>query len=305
VSALPHDPQDPDQGPDPHLADTASDTSTSESLRRSLERTRFEILPIKGVEDQLPFLPDGAEVTVTASPTKGLDATFALCETLARLGLRRVVPHLSARLVRDRAHLADLLATMKDLGIHRVFVPAGDAPEAAGPYADAVSLLRDMDMMGHHLTDIGITGYPESHAFIPDDDTIRAMTDKARFATHVVSQICYDPAVIDRWIGAVRARGVTLPIYIGIPGAVDRVKLARISVKVGLGDSIRFLRKQSNVVSKLATGYTPDHLVDRLGPTVARPGNAVVGWHLFTFNDVEKTERWRQDLLARIQGGTT
>jgi len=300
VSALPYDPQDPDQ----HLTDAASNPSTAESLRRSLDRARFEILPIKGVEDQLPYLPAGAAVTVTASPTKGLDATFALCETLAGLGIR-AVPHLSARLVRDRAHLADLLATMQDLGIERVFVPAGDAPEAAGPYPDAVSLLRELDLMGHHLTDIGITGYPESHAFIPDDDTIRAMTDKAPFATHIVSQICYDPAVIDRWIGAVRARGITLPIYIGIPGAVDRVKLARISVKVGLGDSIRFLRKQASVVSKLATGYTPDHLIDRLGPTVARPGNAVVGWHLFTFNDVEKTERWRQDLLARIQGATS
>ena len=300
MSALSHEPEDPGQ----HLTDTASTASTAELLRRSLDRARFEILPIKGVEDQLPYLPTGADVTVTASPTKGLDATFALCETLAGLGIR-AIPHLSARLVRDRAHLADLLATMKDLGIDRVFVPAGDAPEAAGPYPDAVSLLRELDLMGHHLTDIGITGYPESHAFIPDDDTIRAMADKAPFATHIVSQICYDPAVIDRWIGAVRARGITQPIYIGIPGAVDRVKLARISVKVGLGDSIRFLRKQASVVSKLATGYTPDHLIDRLGPTVARPGNAVMGWHLFTFNDVEKTERWRQDLLARIQGATS
>jgi methylenetetrahydrofolate reductase (NADPH) len=274
------------------------------SLRRSLERARFEILPLKWVEEQLPFLPAGADVTVTASPTKGIAATFALCETLAPLGLR-VIPHLSARLVRDRSHLADLLATMKDLGIHRAFVVAGDAPEAAGSYVDAVSLLRDMDALGHHLTDVGITGYPESHAFIPDDDTIRAMTEKAPFATHIVSQICYDPVIIDGWIRAVRARGVTLPIYIGVPGAVDRIKLARISVKVGLGESVRFLRKQHGIVSKFATGYTPDHLIDQLGPTVASPGNAVVGWHLFTFNDVEKTERWRQDLLARIQGATT
>lgn len=301
MSALSHEPPESDL----HPADTASTTtSTTGSLRRSLERARFEILPLKGVEDQLSALPSGADVTVTASPTKGLDATFALCETLAGLGIR-AVPHLSARLVRDRAHLADLLATMKDLGIDRVFVPAGDAPEAAGPYPDAVSLLRDMDAMGHHLNDIGITGYPESHAFIPDHDTIQAMADKAPFATNIVSQICYDPVVIDAWIRAVRARGVTLPIYIGIPGAVDRVKLARISVKVGLGESIRYLRKQHGIVSRFATGYTPDHLIDQLGPTVTEPGNAVMGWHLFTFNDVEKTERWRQDLLARIQGATT
>lgn len=275
----------------------------STSLVRSLECARFEILPLKGVEEQLPFLPPGAEVTVTASPAKGIDATFDLAERLVPRGLR-VTPHLSARLVRDRAHLTDLLARMKDGGIERVFVVAGDAPLAAGPYESAVALLREMDTVGHHLTEVGITGYPESHAFIPDDDTIQAMFDKAPFATYIVSQICYDPGTIDRWIRAVRARGVSLPISIGIPGAVDRAKLARISVKVGLGDSVRFLRKQGSVVSKLVSGYTPDDLVNGLAPTVAQDGNAVRGWHLFTFNDIDKTERWRQGLLAQIRGAT-
>ena len=298
MSALPHEPHDGEQPP------SAQDPPSPTGLVRSLQRARFEILPLKGVEEQVPFLPAGAEVTVTASPSKGIEATVALCETLAPLDLR-VVPHLSARLVRDRFHLTELLTRLKAAGIDRAFVIAGDAPEPAGSYLDAVSLLREMDGLGHHLVEVGITGYPESHAFIPDDDTIRAMTEKAPFATYIVSQICYDPVIIDGWIRAVRARGVTLPIYIGIPGAVDRVKLARISVKVGLGESVRFLRKQHGIVSKFATGYTPDHLIDRLGPTVSRPGNAVVGWHLFTFNDVEKTERWRQDLLARLQGGTT
>jgi methylenetetrahydrofolate reductase (NADPH) len=273
------------------------------SLIRSLERVRFEILPFKGVEDQIPYLPAGAQVTVTASPAKGLDATLDLCEQLAPLDLR-VVPHLSARLVRDRAHLRDALARMASLGIDGAFVVAGDAPEQAGPYPSAVELLREMDTIGHHLTDIGITGYPESHSFIPDDDTIQAMFDKAPFATHIVSQICYDPVVIAGWIRAVRLRGVDLPIYLGIPGAVDRAKLVRISMKVGLGDSIRYLRKQGGMATRLMAGYTPDELIDELGPTVADDGNAVVGWHLFTFNDVDKTERWRQSLLTEMRGAT-
>jgi methylenetetrahydrofolate reductase (NADPH) len=278
-------------------------SAVSTALLRSLERSRFEILPFKTVDDQLAYLPAGAQVTVTASPAKGIDATLELCERLSGLDLR-VVPHLSARLVRDRGHLADLLARMRELGIDAAFVVAGDAPEPAGPYEGAAALLREMADLGHHLTDIGITGYPESHAFIPDDDTIQAMFDKAPYATHIVSQICYDPRVIADWIAKVRARGIELPIYLGIPGAVDRAKLARISMSVGLGDSIRFLRKQGGMAARLATGYTPDDLIEALGPTVAEPGNGVVGWHLFTFNAVEATERWRQNLLTEMRGAT-
>jgi methylenetetrahydrofolate reductase (NADPH) len=271
------------------------------ALAASLERARFEVLPLRGVEEQLVHLPPGATVTVTASPTRGFDATLEVCELLTGRDVR-VIPHLSARLIRDRAHLADVLDRLHGLGIDAAFVIAGAAPVAAGPYEGAAALLREMDALGHGLRDIGITGYPESHAFIPDDDTIRAMAEKAPYATHIVSQICYDPATITGWITAVRARGIDLPIHLGIPGAVDLAKLARISVKVGLGDSVRFLRKQLRVAGRLATGYTPDELLRGLAATVAQPGNGVRGWHLFTFNHVEQTERWRQQLLAELRG---
>ena len=52
----------------------------------------------------LAHLGTDVKVTVTASPRKGLEATLGLSERLARAGYP-VVPHLSARLVRDRSHL--------------------------------------------------------------------------------------------------------------------------------------------------------------------------------------------------------
>jgi methylenetetrahydrofolate reductase (NADPH) len=268
---------------------------------RSLERVRFEILPVPGVDEQLAYLPEGATVTVTSSPTRGIDATFELCARLAARGFR-VVPHLAARLVRDRAHVRRLLARLDALGLREVFVIAGDAPEPAGPYEGAAGLLLAMADIGHDLEEVGITGYPESHAFIPDDATIRAMAEKVPYATYIVSQICYDPGVIARWIGDVRARGVALPIHLGIPGVVNRARLLRISTRVGLGDSLRYLRNQSGVVARLAAGYTPTELVSGLAPLVADPDSGVHGWHLFTFNEVGKTEQWRRELLARAEG---
>lgn len=266
------------------------------AVHATLRAARFEIIPMKGVEDQLEHLPTDAPVTVTASPTRGLDATIDLASTVAASG-HRVIPHLSARLFRDRHHVAGVLEWVDDLGIDELFVPAGDAAEAAGPYqgaADVLADIRDLGFTGR----VGITGYPESHAFIDDETTISAMAAKAPHATDIISQICYDPAITAGWIRAVRDRGVDLPIHVGLPGVVPFKKLVTISLRVGLGDSLNFLRKQHGVAARLLTGYQPDHLVEGLAPVVADPDANLAGWHMFTFNAVRATVAWWRDLLG-------
>jgi methylenetetrahydrofolate reductase (NADPH) len=272
--------------------------SISQVVRESFSTPRFEIIPMKGVEQQLAHVPPDAVVTVTSSPTKGTEATLALAERLRGSGHGRVVPHVAARLIGDRIELKDLLQHLTDVGIDEIFVVAGDADEPAGPFEGTVDLLRAMADIGHSLR-VGITGYPESHAFIPDDTTISAMHAKEPYADHIVSQICYDPAATARWITAVRARGTRLPIYVGLPGAVDFARLLRISKRVGIGDSMRFLRKQWATVARMVGGYQPDDLVNGLLPTVADPAMGIAGWHLFTFNEIRRTAAWRQDLIAR------
>ena len=278
--------------------------SDSEMIQTSFARPRFEIIPMKGVEEQLAHLPSDAVVTVTSSPTKGIDATLALAALLRRGDQRQVVPHIAARLVADTGHLKDLLQQLSDLGIDEVFAVAGDAEAPAGQFESTLDLLRAMADLGHSLR-IGITGYPESHAFIPDGTTIAVMHAKEPYASYIVSQICFDPGVTARWIAAVRARGTRLPIHIGLPGAVDLAKLVRISMRVGIGDSLRFVRKQGGTVARLIGGYQPDALVDGLLPTLADPAMDVAGWHLFTFNEIRRTEAWRQDLLTRYARSAT
>lgn len=271
-------------------------TEAAGSAWRSLERVRYEVLPLPSIEAELDWLPAGATVTVTSSPSRGIVATLALCERLAgRVGT--VVPHLAARLVRDRRHLAAIVAQLDGLGVREVFVVAGDTRQAAGRYEGAVDLLRDLAGLGHPFTAVGITGYPESHAFISDAATIHAMAAKAPLATYVVSQMCFDPAAVVAWIGAVRARGITLPIHLGIPGAVDLARLTRISLRIGLGDSVRFLRRQRSRMARVAAGYRPDRLVEGLLPSVDDPAAGVAGWHVFTFNEIRRTEQWRRALL--------
>ncbi len=274
------------------------------SIAPLLRGPRFEVFPAGGVEDAVgEWLAPGTTVTVTASPAKGLDATLDLTERLAGRGYR-VVPHVSARLVADGAHLADIVARLTACGVDDVFVPAGDADPPAGEFDSALSLLERLAEMGSPFARTGITGYPESHPRIGDDITIQAMWDKRRYATYLVSNLCFDPATLRRWITRVRARGVTLPLYVGLAGPVERTRLLRMAAKAGASESARFLAGHTEWFLRLGTpgGYSPERLLGRLAATLSSPAANVEGLHLFTFNQVQQTEQWRRELLARLGG---
>ena len=276
----------------------------ADALAERLRHPRYEVLPLPGIEDAvLTHLGRDVRITVTASPRLGLDATLQVSERLARAGYA-VVPHVSARLVRDAAHLRDIVSRVRSAGVRELFVPAGDPQQPAGEFAGAAALLAAMGELRHDFDDIGITGYPESHHTISDDMTIQAMFEKAPMATYIVSQICFDAQVIATWIERVRARGTHLPIWIGVPGSVDHAKLVRISMKIGLGDSARFLRRHRGWTSRLITRrFKPDALIRDLAPSVSNPAANVGGFHFYTFNELGRTERWRRQLLERLGGG--
>src|SRR3954470_4305179 len=278
-------------------------TRSAAPLAAALEHPRYEVLPLDGIADAVhAYVPRDVKVTVTASPTRGLDATLALAETLSRAGYR-VVPHLSARLVRDRSHLDEILDRLEAGAVHEIFVIAGDAHTPAGDYASAAALLEAMGERRAVFEAIGISGYPESHHLISDEETIAAMFAKEPFATHIISQLCFDPAVIAGWIRAVRARGTRLPIWIGVPGRVERQHLLRVSLKVGLGESVRFLRGHRQWLRLLALHrrYSPTRLLGDLAGPIAEPDARIAGLHIYTFNELEQTERWRRQLLERLR----
>src|ERR1044072_2964659 len=98
------------------------------ALRAALEDPIFELLPLKNLPDQIPDLPAGALVSVTASPAKGIDATLDWAARLQGDGFR-AIPHLSARMIADRTVLAGLLDRAREAGLTRSFVVGGDADE--------------------------------------------------------------------------------------------------------------------------------------------------------------------------------
>ena len=268
-----------------------------------LHQARYEVLPTASSEQAvLDFVPREITVTVTASPSKGLEPTLALTERLIGHGYR-VVPHLSARQVRDRGHLDEIVPRLRAAGIDDVFVPAGDADPPAGEFTSALDLLERLTELGNPFARVGITGYPETHPKIEDDVTVQSMWDKRRHATYIVSNLCLDPATLRHWISRIRRRGVTLPLLLGLAGPVDRTKLMTMAAKIGVADSARFAAGHSGTLIKLTTpgAYQPERLLARLARTLSDPTAKVEGLHIFTFNQVGQTQAWRQQLLNQAQ----
>ncbi len=276
------------------------DGPAREALARVVGSPRFELIPLRNVDAQSRFLPDGATVTVTASPAKPIEATVELSVRLAERGFR-AVPHLAARMIRDRAHLRAILASLASGGVERAFVVGGDAQEP-GAFPDGLSLLRAMAEVGHQLTEIGIPGYPQGHPTIPDERLLAALAEKQPYATAMTTQLCFDAASIRTWLAARRADGISLPVNFGIPGVADLHKLIEISARIGVRDSGRFLARNSALVGRILRpgGYRPDGLLAELAPLILDPAANVQGLHLYTFNQVETTEEWRQAYLAGL-----
>ncbi len=272
-----------------------------QSLVGLLQHLRYEVLPTQSTADKvLAHLPADHTVTVTASPSRGLEATFVLAEQLSEAGYV-AVPHLAARMVNNRTELAEICERLVAAGITRVFVPGGDA-DAVGDYPDALSLLMDLQELGSPFAHVGITGYPESHPSIHDDLTIQAMWDKRRHATHVVSNLTFDSHVFSTWLTRMRSRGITLPLLVGLPGPIDRTKLLGMATKIGVGESSRFLAKNKGLFARLAApgGFTGERFLEQVAPAITQPTALVEGLHVFTFNQIAETEAWRTAMIERL-----
>ena len=256
-----------------------------------LRSTRFEVIPMKGVVEEASALPSGSVLTVTASPRKGIEATFALSEELAGHGFR-VVPHLTARQVRDRSHLNEIVDRLSAGGFEDVFVIGGDITEPVGVYDSSFALIADMAGMDRRPRRIGVAAYPEGHPLIKREALMQALKAKQPLVNYMVTQICFDPQVIAKWLADVRAQDITLPVYLGIPGRLKRSRLLEISLRVGVGDSTRFLKNHLGMVSRILQHdmYNPDSLVRK----ITGPGRdkLFAGLHVYTFNQCRSTRDW-------------
>ena len=276
-------------------------STASQALAHHVREAYMEVFPTDTIESRLDVLEPNSYVAVTCSPSKGVEVTLDMSERLANRGFK-VVPHVAAKMVRDKRHLQEIIARLNDLPIISIFVPGGDADAPLGDYSTALALLRDVAEIDHNFTEIGVAAHPEGHPDVDTGELTRALLRKQEVANYLVTQMCFDATVIAAWLRSIREQGVTLPAWLGVPGVADRASLLKTSLRIGVGDSLRYLKRNPKAAARLmwSNEYRPDDLLFELAPYLADPAYDIHGHHVYCFNQVEKTEQWRHDFLEEL-----
>ena len=279
-------------------------TRNGQVLAGLMDQAYLEVIPTKTIVDRLVHLPQHSYLSITCSPATGVGPTLDMVDKLRALPEERqlkLVPHIAARVVRDKGHLREILARLDEAEVESVFVPGGDAVKPAGDYDCSLDLLRDIADIGHKFEDVGVAAHPEGHPLVDNDELLRLLKEKQQHANYLVTQMCFDSDVMISWLRTIRKAGVTLPAWLGLPGVAEIPKLISLSLKIGVGQSVNVLRKQKGLVRKMfsARPYQPDDLLAGLVPYLDDPILDIPGFHLFSFNNVEKTERWRIETMKK------
>jgi len=270
-------------------------------IREDLENAYMEIIPVPGIEEKLEALQPNTHLAVTCSPTKGVEETIELSEKLIARGFQ-VIPHIAAKCVSDERHLETIVKRLDALNIESIFVPGGDRPEPIGEFNNAYDLLKALQKSDHNIKNIGIAAHPEGHPDINEKNLMEALEKKKDLADYIVTQMCFDANILGDWLIRINQQGIHLPVWVGLPGAIERGRLLRTSLRIGVGDSLRFLRKKSQVAAELMKSsiYNPDKLVTNISEYKDIADTNLAGYHIFCFNQIEITEKWRTETISKL-----
>ena len=261
--------------------------------RASIETSAKNLVEI----DAYPaMVPAGTDVYVAWVPGFPYHHIASIAKRLRQTGLNPV-PHIAARQLASESVATDFLARLRDeAAVTRALVIAGDSNARTGPYESSLALMRTGLLQEHGIRSVGIAGYPEGHRRIGTAALDQALEGKIDYAGRegidlfIVSQFCFDGEVILDWIERLRARGVTLPVRVGVAGPASVRTLLAYGMRCGIGNSIRALGSQAISLTRLLAQQGPEKIIRGIARSQARLG--IAGLHFFPFGDFAQSARW-------------
>lgn len=275
----------------------------------SLEMTGKDV---PGLAEAQPLLPPRTRVNVTFLGNENVELRVSAAAAVKDAGLIPV-PHISARRLASEDALTEFLAALEQDGTSaHVFAVAGDPHEPEGPYEDALALVRSVPLGGHGVQTVSISGYPEGHPDIGAatlwdalEGKAAALADQGR-AGDIITQFGFDVDPVIEWIGQVRARGIDLPIRVGVPGPAGVRRLLGYARRFGVASSAGIAKKYGFSLTNLLGTAGPDRFLTALASRLEPARHGVVRVHLYTFGGLRATAEWAHDYAAsaRESSGT-
>ncbi len=283
----------------------------SADLRDFLSGYSIEVMPRTAakVEDFRSLLPAGIRVYIAHIDGTPIEEMVATARRLANDGFP-VMPHFPARIIRDRATLADWIARYQgEAGVDQALLLAGGVAEPQGDYHSAMQLMETGLFGEAGFTRLHVAGHPEGNRDIDPDgsdtNVSAALRWKQRFSETsdaemaLVTQFAFEAGPIIAWAEALAEAGITLPIHIGIAGPAKLQTLIKFAVACGVGPSLKVLQKRAADVTKLLLPYEPDEVLAALAAhKAAHQDFGIEQVHLFPLGGITACAEYANARLA-------
>ena len=250
-------------------------------------------------------LAPGTVVYVAHPPGVPIDDIVALAGRVQKLGLT-ATPHVIARKLESREQLERALASCQQLGIRNALCVAGDITADKPAFDSSLEVLQTGLFGKYGFRDVGVAGHPEGSKAIGEERVEQALRGKAEFAAtadfniYIATQFGFDPTAFTTWEAATTAKGITLPVHVGMPGPASLRQLAKFAMLCGVGASMRMLTSRTSAMANLLSAQAPDEMVTAIARHRGEnPQSRLKKIHFFAFGGVVKTARWAN---AVVQG---
>ncbi len=293
---------------------SAPDHASSRQLDALLSSASVEI---SSRGHQLGELRDhfaaGTDVTITFLPGDNYRHNVETAAMLRCAGFN-AVPHVAAREMPSREALDDFLARLRgEADVRRILLIAGDVAAAKGPFKSSHDVRASGLIEAHGMARVSVAGHPEGHPYLGLAATFggleawRDWGQGTKIHVDVVTQFCFESAPILNFIGELDARGVGLPVIVGLAGPASPATLTKFALRCGIGNSIRSLRSHIGRFGRLLTDTGPDDIMRGLQSAPGAVTASISGFHLFPFGGLRKAAEWSRDYVAETlrQAGWT
>lgn len=264
----------------------------------------IEIAPKQGIEsDVLPGrFPAGTRVYITDVGTDSPETLTAAAKRVRDLGYEPV-PHFASRRIPSSAILRQRLEMMtKEAGVKDVLVIGGGLEKQAGEFSSTMEVLETGLFQEFGITDIGIAGHPEGSPDFSADIATQALRLKQEFGERsginmrIVTQFGFDADGFIQWAEGLKEQGIIMPVHLGVAGPAKLPTLLKFAVMCGVGASIQYLKRNMTSLTTLATGHSPNEIVDPIERHIlSNPDTNIAQVHVFAFGGLKSASQWLVD----------
>ena len=279
--------------------------TTDTPMSSFMSNMTLEITPRQSEKLELirQHVAPGSRVFVALVDPSHLEDQYSAVAAIRAAGLEPV-PHVPARFVIDQDDLKRRIEKLARAGgATSYLVLGGGAPEPIGTYHCALQLMETGVFQANGARLLGVAGHPEGNADITrvhgEAMLMSSLRDKQTYIREngmdgfISTQFLFEAEPVAKWAADLRAAGVDLPAWIGIPGPASIKTLAKYAAVCGVGNSARFIRKQALNVTKLLSVSTPDKFMNSLADLHAhQPELKIAGPHMYPFGGFDKLFDW-------------